>query len=99
MASLVVVVMLCVAAVLAVTAQIRCIDAAREAARLAARGDRDRAIPVASEVAPSGARIDLREEDGRVTARVVASAALLPGLDVSAEAVAAVEDTGPAEQP
>ena len=39
MAALVVVLMLCVAGLTAVSMQVRCIDAAREAARLAARGD------------------------------------------------------------
>jgi hypothetical protein len=93
LAALVVVVTLCVGAVLAVTAQVRCVDAAREAARLAARGDGGSAESAASRVAPSGARIEVREEAGYVIARVSVDAALLPGLDVSAEAVAAVEET------
>ncbi|MFD4470086.1 TadE family type IV pilus minor pilin [Rhodococcus sp. NPDC058505] len=99
LSAIVVVVMLCVAAVLAVTAQVRCIDAAREAARLAARGDRDRAVPVARRVAPAGARIDLQEAGGLVTVRVRVDAALLPALEVSAEAVAVLEESAPAEGP
>ncbi|GAA4472254.1 TadE family type IV pilus minor pilin [Rhodococcus olei] len=98
MASLAIVVMLCVAAVLAVTAQVRCVDAAREAARLVARGDREDAVAAARRVAPSGARIDLREDGGHVTARVTVGAALLPALEVSAEAIAAVEDAGSDEE-
>lgn len=86
------VVMLCIVAILAVVTQIRCVDAAREAARLAARGDSDRAVPAAHRVAPPGALIEVREQDGWVTARVVAAATLVPGLEVSAEAVAALED-------
>jgi Flp pilus assembly protein TadG len=42
-AALVVVLVLCLAGVSAVLMQVRCVDAAREAARLAARGD-DRCI-------------------------------------------------------
>ncbi|MDM4141072.1 TadE family type IV pilus minor pilin, partial [Mycobacterium sp. FLAC0960] len=38
-AALVVVLVLCLAGVTAVSMQVRCVDAAREAARLAARGD------------------------------------------------------------
>lgn len=93
MTAIVVVVILCVGAVLAVTAQVRCIDAAREAARLAARGDHDQAVPAARRVAPDGARIDLHEAEGFVTARVRVDAALFPMLEVSAEAVAALEDS------
>ncbi|TQF74982.1 pilus assembly protein [Rhodococcus spelaei] len=91
-ASIVVVVMLCVGAVLAVSAQVRCVDAARESARLVARGDREEAVPAGRRVAPRGARVEVREEGGYVTARVSTEVALLPLLRVSAEAVAAVEE-------
>lgn len=98
LASIVVVVTLCVAAVLAVTAQVRCIDAAREAARLVARGDGDEAVSAARRVAPTGARIEVHEDGGHVVARVTVEAALLPALELSAEAVAAVEETGADEE-
>ncbi|NEW58155.1 pilus assembly protein TadE, partial [Nocardia cyriacigeorgica] len=39
LAAIVVAVVLCIGALLAASTQVRCIDAAREAARLAARGD------------------------------------------------------------
>ncbi|MFF0818480.1 TadE family type IV pilus minor pilin [Rhodococcus sp. NPDC003318] len=97
LASIVVVVTLCVGAVLAATAQIRCIDAAREAARLVARGDGDEAVAAARRVAPAGARIEVREDGGHVVARVTVDAALLPALDLSAEAVAVVEGAGDTE--
>ena len=92
LAAIVVVVALCIAGIVAVTAQVRCVDAAREAARLVARGDADEALSTARRVAPSGARIEVRQENGHAVARVTVDAALLPGLDVSAEAVAAMEE-------
>lgn len=86
-ASIVAVVVTCIGAILAVSLHVRCVDAAREAARLAARGD---AVSVAQSVAPGGAQITVTERDGFVTARVQADTPL-PGLTVSAEAVAAIE--------
>ena len=90
-ASLVVVAILCAVGVVAVIAQVRCVDAAREAARLAARGDEPAAVEVARRIAPSGAQIDLRRAGDRVVARVSAGAPILPGLAVTADAVAALE--------
>ncbi|AQA23810.1 hypothetical protein BTZ20_5405 [Rhodococcus sp. MTM3W5.2] len=98
-ASITVVVVLCLGSFLAVSAHVRCVDAAREAARLVARGDRAEAIPAAQRVAPRGARITVREVDGFATAAVEVAVPLLPALDVSAEAVAAVEDPGSAGSP
>lgn len=85
--------MLCIGAIAAVAAQIRCIDAAREAARLAARGDPS-ALAVARRVAPAGAGVSVRSDGGYVTATVSVAATGLPGLTVSADAVAAVEPGG-----
>ncbi|WP_280397467.1 TadE family type IV pilus minor pilin [Nocardia carnea] len=82
---------LCVGAVFAAVAQVRCVDAAREAARLAARGDRAAAVPTARRVAPDGADISLRDEGNRVVAVVTADAPLLPALQLRAEAVAVRE--------
>ncbi|WP_072750478.1 TadE family type IV pilus minor pilin [Rhodococcus maanshanensis] len=96
-ASITVVVVLCLGSFLAVSAHVRCVDAAREAARLVARGDRAEAINAAQRVAPRGARITVREVDGFATAVVEAAVPLLPALDISAEAVAAMEDSGVAE--
>ncbi|PBJ65631.1 pilus biosynthesis protein TadE, partial [Mycobacterium avium subsp. hominissuis] len=50
----------CLAGVTAVSMQVRCVDAAREAARLAARGDERSATAAAARLAPAGARVDLR---------------------------------------
>lgn len=80
-----------VGSVAAVTASIRCIDAARELARLAARGEPERGRTVAADLAPSGARLDMVREDDTVVAEV--STELLHPLPVriSGRAVAALE--------
>ncbi|WP_246123843.1 TadE family type IV pilus minor pilin [Nocardia bhagyanarayanae] len=88
--SLVVAVMACLGALLAASTQVRCVDAAREAARLAARGDEPRAVTTARQVAPPNATIVLRTEGAHVVAVVSARAPLLP-LELRAEAVAALE--------
>ncbi|WP_029116859.1 TadE family type IV pilus minor pilin [Mycobacterium sp. URHB0044] len=91
MAALVVVLTLCLAGLTAMAMQVRCVDAAREAARLAARGDDRAASEAARTVGPAGAGLDVRRSDGRVVARVAARSPLLPGITIAAEAVAAVE--------
>lgn len=70
--------------------QVRCLDAAREAARLAARGDAS-AGQMARGIAPDGATVDLRRDGGLVVASVSARSALLPGITVAARAVSAAE--------
>lgn len=89
-ASIVTVIVLCIAAISSVSMNIRCIDAAREAARLASRGDAERAVATASRIGPDGARITLHE-DGDYVVATVEVASLLPGLDLTAQAVAAME--------
>jgi hypothetical protein len=86
----VVVLVLCVSGLMAVSMQVRCVDAAREAARLAARGDGS-ASDAARGIAPAGAAVALRDDGDLVVATVTARSALLPGITVAAEAVAAVE--------
>lgn len=88
--TLVAVLVFCLAGVAAVSLQIRCVDAAREAARLAARAD-GAASAAAAEVIPAGAAIELRRMGGYVVARVSGRSPMLPGLVIDAEAVAAVE--------
>ncbi|MGH3563546.1 MAG: TadE family type IV pilus minor pilin, partial [Mycobacterium sp.] len=51
LAALVAVLVLCLAGVTAVSMQVRCVDAAREAARLAARGDERLAVDTARRIA------------------------------------------------
>ena len=80
-------------------AQVRVIDASREAARAVARGDDvASAESVALRIAPDDARVRIEAGEGRVvvvtSARVAGPGGLLaslPGVTVSAEAVALVE--------
>ena len=90
-ASLVAVLMLCLAGIAAVSMQVRCIDAAREAARLGARGDERSAVAAARGVAPGGAVVQLHRDGEFVVATVVARATLLPVLHIAATAVSAAE--------
>ncbi|GAB4582578.1 TadE family type IV pilus minor pilin [Nocardia sp. IFM 10818] len=90
LAALVAVLVLCAGALLAAAAQVRCVDAAREAARLAARGDDARAVSTAARVAPPQAEITVRADGDLVVAVVSARSPLLP-LTLRAEAVAARE--------
>jgi hypothetical protein len=94
-AALVVVLVLCLAGLTAMAMQVRCVDAAREAARLAARGDERAASEAARMVGPAGAGLEMRRGDGGVIARVTARSPLLPGITIAAEAVAAAEPGSP----
>jgi Flp pilus assembly protein TadG len=91
--SLAVVLALALAGVSAVAAQLRCVDAAREAARLVARGEQDRATELARRIAPRGASVELTVRGDEVTARVSADpmVAMLPGVEIGAEAAAVLE--------
>ncbi len=85
------VLVLCLAGVTAVSMQVRCVDAAREAARLAARGDDRSAVDAARRIAPGGASVQVRRDGEFVVATVVAHSNLLPTLDIAAKAVSAAE--------
>lgn len=85
------VLVLCLAGVTALSMQVRCVDAAREAARLAARGDERSALDAARRVAPVGARVQVRRDGDFLVATVVARSKLLPSLDIEAKAVSAAE--------
>jgi hypothetical protein len=93
-ATLVFVLVLCVAGIATVSAQIRCIDAAREAARLAARGDDAASALAVRAIAPAGAALQIRVDGGFAVATVSTRTALLPGITISAEAISAVEAAG-----
>jgi hypothetical protein len=80
-----------VGAVVAVAATIRCIDASRELARLAARGEPERGRTVAAALAPSGARMELVREGDTVRATVSARWMHPLPLRISGQAVAALE--------
>jgi hypothetical protein len=83
-------------AIMAVRTQLECVDAAREAARSAARGESGTAA--GARVAPDGASVDVSV--GSDTVRTTVSVRLnplggrLPGLDITATAVAAMEPGG-----
>lgn len=84
-------------AVSAVTAQLRCVDAARETARAAARGDGD-GVMIGRRIAPgeSSVTVDGDAESVRavVTARVRPLGPWFPAPTVTATAVAAREPGG-----
>jgi hypothetical protein len=88
---LVVVLVWCAAGLTALSMQVRCIDAAREAARLAARGDDGSALQAAESIAPRGAKLQLRKEGGLAIATVTAHSVLLPGVTIRADTIAAIE--------
>ena len=89
-AALVTVAGLCVSGLVAITTQVRCTDAAREVARLVARGEADKAVAIARRIAP-GSTVDFRREGGFVVARVSSDAPVLPGFNITAEAISADE--------
>ncbi|NDZ97689.1 pilus assembly protein TadE [Streptomyces sp. SID6673] len=89
-AAIVATVVLGITAVVGATVQIRCTDAAREAARLAAAGDAA-AQEVAAGVVGRSAQITITGTDSRVEVVVQSSIPLLPMVTLSARAVAAKE--------
>ena len=73
---------------------LRCADAARELARLAARGEPDRGRAVAAQLAPPSARLDLAQDGDTVVAMVSARLIGALPLSVGGRAVAASESVG-----
>ncbi len=82
----------CLAGIGCLAMQLRCLDAAREAARLAGRGDLAAAREAAAELS-GGASVDIQFDGNLVRVRVSARplAGLLPGIALEGVAVAAVE--------
>nr|QIY72525.1 hypothetical protein HEP84_28675 [Streptomyces sp. RLB1-33] len=94
--SLVLVGMALVWALLAASAQIQCVDAARAGARAAARQDPpDTVVATTRRAAPRGARVTVTREGDLVRVTVKASAPGPDGLslELSDEAVALAEET------
>lgn len=89
-AALVTVLVGCLAGINAVSMQVRCVDAAR----LAARGDERSALAAVRRIAPGGSRVQVRREGDFLVATVVAHSKVLPALDISANAVSAAEPSG-----
>jgi hypothetical protein len=73
--------------------QLGCTDAAREAARLVARGEQDGVAAVVEQIAPDGATFTVTTTDDGivVTVRDPTASRLLPGVHVAAEAFAVPE--------
>jgi Tfp pilus assembly protein FimT len=88
---LAVVTVLALGSVATVAASVRCVDAAREMARLTARGEPDRAREVALRLAPDGASADLRIDGEDVTATVTAAPGGLLPFRVGSTAYAVLE--------
>jgi hypothetical protein len=84
-------------------AQVRAVDAARETARAAARGDDiSEAVARGRQVAPPGSTVSVHDDGGQVTAVVVGGVSgpgglfdALPSVRISAQAVAAAEESSP----
>lgn len=93
--TLIVVMALLVGVVVAVGDQLRCVDAARSGARMAARGEPEaRVRDAASQVAPAGAEVAVVTAGGEVDVTVrlaVRPTHWLPALHLSAHAVLPVE--------
>ena len=87
--------LLALGALVAVAQTMRCADAARELARLAARGEPDRGRAVAGRLAPSGARMELTQDGDTVTALVSVQLVSPLPLTLNGRAVAALEVVGP----
>ncbi|GAA3994890.1 TadE family type IV pilus minor pilin [Allokutzneria multivorans] len=73
--------------------QIRCVDAAREVARLLSRGDHGGSAEALSKIAPSGAVLTVRRDGDSVSVdvEVAALGRLLPGLRLRGSAFALLE--------
>jgi Flp pilus assembly protein TadG len=80
------------------SAQLRCVDAARDGARAAARGESDAAASAAARnAAPTGATVELRHEGSRVVvvvaARVGKGQGLLAAIPAPVAAATAVAES------
>jgi hypothetical protein len=95
--SLVLVLAMGASAVMALVGQVLCTDAAREAARVIARGEPDRAKDLVQAIAPNGAQLTVHTDGDTVQVVVTAIPAggLLPGVHLKARAFAVLEPGGP----
>ncbi|WP_018683878.1 TadE family type IV pilus minor pilin [Actinokineospora enzanensis] len=91
--ALVVVLGLVLAGVRAVTDRIRCVDAAREAARLVARGEPDQARRAAAAIAPAGADVTVHIDGDRISVSVSVIGTVLP-VRIDGDAYAVAEPGG-----
>jgi Flp pilus assembly protein TadG len=93
LAGLTVVTVLLIAGLTVLTSQLRCTDAAREAARLLARGQPHEAAAAVQAIAPPAASLDVQQAGDAITVKVTARPAggLLPAIDLNATAYAVAE--------
>jgi Flp pilus assembly protein TadG len=93
MATFAVVLGLSICGLMAAADQVRCVDAAREAARLAARGEPEQAKQAAARIAPANAKITITKNGEHIEVDIYATPAkgLLPGLELHEEAFAVSE--------
>ncbi|MEP9391898.1 TadE family type IV pilus minor pilin [Gordonia sp. VNK1] len=77
----------------AVVTEIRCTDAAREVARLTASGDAQ-ARSAATDLVGGDARISVTTTDVRIVVEVTDGVPMLPGVSMTARAVAVPEPDG-----
>jgi hypothetical protein len=93
LAGLTVVTVLLLAALAVATSQLHCTDAAREAARLLARGQPEQARAAVHQIAPPGAELDVRQTGDAITVTIRADLAgtLLPAIHLKASAYAVAE--------
>lgn len=80
-----------IAAVASVLASVRCVDAARELARAASRGDTDGGRAAAARIAPSGATMDVRVDGESVVVVVAAEPVGLLPVEVTGRATGLME--------
>lgn len=95
--AVVLVLVCCLAGLLATVDQIRCVDAARIASRAAARGDPvDRVRALALEAAPQGASVSVEQWGGSAAVLIRAETGgwggLVPTWQVTARATTPIED-------
>lgn len=96
MPALLAVLALALGVIVSVGGQLKCVDAARAGARVAARGDSDAAVRTAAfALAPRGAQVTIRHHGGLVEVEVrarILSTKFLPAVPVQARAAAEEED-------
>lgn len=98
LSALVVVIAAGVSGIVTVVSYVQCVDAAREAVRLAARGDIAAAEAAVHSVGPPGAHLQLGTDTRYVTATVTVTSPML-SLTLRAHAVAATEYGLPESMP
>lgn len=88
---------LAICGLMAAADQVRCVDAAREAARLTARGEADQAREAAARIAPPNAQITINTKGEHIEVDIHATpvGGLLPGVALHAQAFAVREPGEP----